>query len=114
MTCDGSPGNPGVETVPSEDGVEKYACTGCSVCRTTLHQTMEAFHEAMDVDPTLPTGQAVKDQMDAMVLLFNEAAKIWSEQIKAVAETFMPPKTNRAMRRARKFNNGRIKTRREF
>ncbi len=31
--CDGTPGNPGIETIPSEDGPEKYACTGCPACR---------------------------------------------------------------------------------
>jgi hypothetical protein len=33
MTCDGSPGNPGTETVPSDDGPDKLACLGCSVCK---------------------------------------------------------------------------------
>lgn len=28
MSCDGSPGNPGIERV----GDEKYVCTGCPVC----------------------------------------------------------------------------------
>jgi hypothetical protein len=31
--CDGTPGNPGVETIPSEDGPEKVACLGCPHCR---------------------------------------------------------------------------------
>jgi hypothetical protein len=31
--CDGTPGNPGVETIPSEDGPEKTACLGCPACR---------------------------------------------------------------------------------
>jgi hypothetical protein len=33
MTCDGTPGSPGVETYPGEDGPEKLACLGCSVCK---------------------------------------------------------------------------------
>lgn len=31
--CDGTPGNPGVETIATEDGPDKVACLGCPACR---------------------------------------------------------------------------------
>lgn len=37
MTCDGSPGSPGVETFPGEDGPEKLACLGCLVCKPWMN-----------------------------------------------------------------------------
>lgn len=37
MTCDGSPGSPGVETYPGEDGPEKLACLGCLVCKPWMN-----------------------------------------------------------------------------
>jgi hypothetical protein len=88
VTCDGSPGNPGIETVPSSDGVEKYACTGCSVCkpRPEDEQTeMDSFNEAVNT---------VAQAMGAV-------GQHYQQMFQEVAKKFMTgPPMNRAQRRA--------------
>lgn len=58
MTCDGSPGSPGVETIPGEDGPDKLACLGCSVCKPWNYAP---FRNTVDIPPMMQGDELVEE-----------------------------------------------------
>ncbi|MGE3487418.1 MAG: hypothetical protein AB7L09_22080 [Nitrospira sp.] len=82
--CDGSPGEPGVYDVPSEDGLDVVACTGCAVCRPL--SPSEVMDEVMS---------AVGKVVDAAVVAMGEISRA----------VMGPPPKNRALRRALKYGH---------
>lgn len=84
MTCDGTLGNPGVYTMPTPEGPEVVACTGCYNCKP-INPTA-VVDEMMD-----SIGQVV----DSMVTAINQLSR----------SLMAPPPKNRALRRALRYDH---------
>lgn len=101
MTCNGSPGNPGTYDVPTPDGRDVVACTGCSVCRpSTTAEQMRAIVNACEND--LPT---FIEAMESAMVAIDGITKYWVQQMNEVSARFMAAGAikNRAERRAEKY-----------
>lgn len=112
MSCDGSPGNPGVETIPTIEGPDKVACLGCSVCKpmTNLHEQVERTLMTVEEMERITTSEAKTPEEIAKVMgvpvenlaaIFTQQLALYSEMAQRLAEQFAPPALpNREQRRA--------------
>lgn len=128
MSCDGTPGNPGLERV----GDELYTCTGCPACNasfdipwglehrrigTEMHQKMEAFHAdnlpPEERDEPQPTPEEMAAQMGVPLAdlagALTKGIGDLTEQLTEIAKAFQaPPKPSRAHRRAARFGQAKL------
>lgn len=87
MSCDGTPGNPGLERV----GDELYTCTGCSSCKVPSAEEMAA---QLGVNPA-----EVTDAITAQIGMYTEMMRAMAEKLKPA------PTPSRAHRRAMKHGH---------